>query len=100
MQLQGIKLDPDDVAYNLLEKLNLSDMQEQMLATATGSEPSQNVIERETTRLFKRIHVGQSNVSSLLTNQKTHKTSNMASQIEPKWVDNGPQDTSNISRNI
>ena len=59
MRAEGIVIDDKEAAWFYKTKLGLSEMQKQMLETTLGADSEDYVVcERESIRLFKRVHAG------------------------------------------
>ena len=59
MKAEGVHVDQSEQAWFFKQKLQLSEMQKQMLETTLGSDTDNyGVCEREAVRLFKRVHTG------------------------------------------
>ena len=59
MRAEGIVIDDKEAAWFYKTKLGLSEMQKQMLETTLGADSEDySVCERESIRLFKRVHAG------------------------------------------
>ena len=59
MRAEGIVIDDKEAAWFYKTKLGLSEMQKQMLETTLGTDSEDYVVcERESIRLFKRVHAG------------------------------------------
>ncbi|CAE7525014.1 tenm3 [Symbiodinium sp. CCMP2592] len=57
---EGIPVTPVESGWLFKERLALTEMQRQLLETATGEEPEFAVVEREVLRLFRRVHLTRS----------------------------------------
>ncbi|CAE7480196.1 unnamed protein product [Symbiodinium sp. CCMP2592] len=57
---EGIPVTPVESGWLFKERLALTEMQRQVVETATGEEPEFAVVEREVLRLFRRVHLTRS----------------------------------------
>ena len=58
MKSEGVNADPSEQAWFLKQKLQLSEIQKQMLETTLGSDTDNyGICGREAVRLFKRVHM-------------------------------------------
>ena len=57
MKSEGVNADPSEQAWFFKQKLQLSEIQKQMLETTLGSDTDYGICEREAVRLSKRVHM-------------------------------------------
>ena len=57
MKSEGVNADPSEQAWFLKQKLQLSEIQKQMLETTLGSDTDYGICEREAVWLSKRVHM-------------------------------------------